>query len=385
MERYSEDLLKHLVKDKSELESWYRARYYIMKVLPPLDGGGIGVNSNKRVHIIIRWETPSDLLYSVIRQICLLTHYPNFNECTGANKTLITIVANAPLEIYNGIKECRYLGGLMDYCRCLINGEVQPNFYETIPLDIEFAFSSDELSDECNALLIEQESVEEKTKDIGCQDMSMDVTMGMLVNMVYNTGVEIDNLSAYDNANIERYSMALNVFCYKLKSSQILKKWNECAKPNDDNTYNEMDIKNKLSSVFCAECFDSRLRSVLDTSQKSLEDYLLNDFEGVMMKMSDERIITALARCEHSRWNVEKLIMGFTPLKRADWYEIESCFGGDRKHKIKELKKKGRHIDICSYNNLRRVNPSDMKYDYFLMLAMPQIMRSNLMATQNNR
>ena len=48
---------------------------------------------------------------------------------------------------------------------------------------------------------------------------------------------------------------------------------------------------------------------------------------------------------------------------------------------LKGLKKKGRHIDICSYKDLRRVNPGDMKYDFFLMLAMPQIMRSYLLAT----
>lgn len=72
--------------------------------------------------------------------------------------------------------------------------------------------------------------------------------------------------------------------------------------------------------------------------------------------------------------------MGFAPLTMEDWYEIESCFGKERRNMIRELKKKGRHIDLCSYRDLRRVNPGDMKYDYFLMLAMPQIMRSYMLA-----
>ena len=32
------------------------------------------------------------------------------------------------------------------------------------------------------------------------------------------------------------------------------------------------------------------------------------------------------------------------------------------------------HIDLCSYSDLRRVNPDDMKYDSFLMLAIPNIL-----------
>ena len=122
------------------------------------------------------------------------------------------------------------------------------------------------------------------------------------------------------------------------------------------------------------------LRYYNQTQKRTFEEYLLQDFENVMRVLCDESTITALARCEHSRWNVEKLIMGFGPLTKEDWYEIERCFGKERKLLIKGLKKKGRHIDICSYKDLRRVNPGDMKYDFFLMLAMPQIMRSYYLA-----
>lgn len=41
------------------------------------------------------------------------------------------------------------------------------------------------------------------------------------MNMVYTTGSDIDNLPASDYANIERYSIALNMFCYKLKHEVI--------------------------------------------------------------------------------------------------------------------------------------------------------------------
>lgn len=382
MERYSEDLLQYLIEDKTERDNWYKARYYVMKTLPSLEREGISHDSNKRIHVVVNWENSSPLLLAVIRQICLVAHYPNYEEDTGANRTLISICTKDINAAYQSIRDCAYLGNLLAYCKCKITDGKEGECIETLPLDIEFEFvtGKSEIGENDIVFEINKKDVEDKTAHLQEDDYMLDVTMGMLVSMVYNTGVEIDNLPAYDNANIERYSTALNVFCYNLKPDLIFLKWKDSAKPNNDGKYNEVDIKNKLSSVFCADCFESRIRGLLDTSGKTIVEYLLQDFKNVMKSICDEGIITSLAQCEHSRWNVEKLIMGFTPLTKEDWYEIESCFGKERRNMIKELKKKGRHIDLCSYRDLRRVNPGDMKYDYFLILAMPQIMRSYYLA-----
>lgn len=384
MERYSEDLLQYLIEDKTERDNWYKARYYVKKTLPSLEGDGISHDSNKRIHVVVNWENSSPLLLAVIRQICLIAHYPNYKEDTGANRTLISICTETG-EIdaaYQAISEYPYLGNLLAYCKCNITDGKESKCTETLPLDIEFEFivGKSEIGENDIVFEINKKDVDDKTSHLQNDDKALDVTMGMLVSMVYNTGVEIDNLPAYDNANIERYSTALNVFCYKLKPDLIFLKWLESAKLNKDGKYNEVDIKNKLSSVFCADCFESRIRGLLDTRKKTIVEYLLQDFGNVMKVICKENVITSLARCEHSRWNVEKLIMGFTPLTKEDWYDIESCFGKERRNMIKGLKKAGRHIDICSYRDLRRVNPEDLKYDFFLILAMPQIMRSYYLA-----
>ena len=99
-----------------------------------------------------------------------------------------------------------------------------------------------------------------------------------------------------------------------------------------------------------------------------------------MKELCKKENITALACCEHARWNVEKLIMEFSPLSPEDWYKIECSFGTERNKivtKLKKAKENPKHIDLCSCRNLRRVNPANMKYDYFLMLAMPQIIISS--------
>lgn len=368
MEKYFDDIFSKCSKiGKPEL--WYKARKYVMSRLLPIDGDGIGPNSGKHVHIVV--DSIEDEMLAVVRQLCLIAHYPNFDEGSGANKTVITFCTN---EISK--KED-------------LNKEFFGNLFEKIyfPLDIEFEFTTKKIED--------FEKEENKKKDeclttIKYSDVStffsmndsasyeIDITRGMLVNMVYYTGSTIDNLPACDNENVARYSTALNVFCYKLKWEEIEKKWKNGAQPKDDGSYGELDIKNQLSSVFCADCFESRLKGILDTKNKTVYEYLLTDFETVMEKLRDQNTINALVRCEHARWNVERLILGFSPLTGKELYEIECLFGKERNSKIKSLKKKFSHIDLCSNKELRRVNPGDVKYDYFLMLAMPQIVLSSI-------
>ena len=90
--------------------------------------------------------------------------------------------------------------------------------------------------------------------------------------------------------------------------------------------------------------------------------------------------LTTLAKCEHARWNVEKLILGFSPLTDKERIEDELKFGKAREQYRKGLKKDSKcpkHIDLCSYHDLQRRNPADMKYDCFLMMAMAWILKKN--------
>ena len=88
--------------------------------------------------------------------------------------------------------------------------------------------------------------------------------------------------------------------------------------------------------------------------------------------------LQAMAKCEHARWNVEKLILGFSTLTPEELYEDNRRFGSSRNSYRKELKKKAHHIDLCSYHHLQRINPADMKYDCFLMLAMVRILKEDI-------
>ena len=108
-----------------------------------------------------------------------------------------------------------------------------------------------------------------------------------------------------------------------------------------------------------------------------------------------------LAISEHTRWNVEKLILGFRPMNDKERNRYESLMGEQRKAYKKLLKTEPdkllekfhddysteifvdrtgcEHIDpshcnLCSFKDLRRIDPDNRKYDSFLMLAIPKIL-----------
>ena len=71
--------------------------------------------------------------------------------------------------------------------------------------------------------------------------------------------------------------------------------------------------------------------------------------------------------------------MGFRPLNNEERLNDESLAPYKTRRKgfrdsLKSDENKLAHIDLCSNADLRRVNPDDMKYDSFLMLAIPKIL-----------
>lgn len=376
MERYFDKIFEKL-HNIQKPDLWYKARIYVQS-------NGTLCEKSGCTNVVFDKLTEETL--AVARQIALVAHPINFNENTGKNRSVITFYdcksfgINSVQDVKSKMKS--WFGNLFDYCQYSFDGgvpmnkDIQDNKNNNwLPLDIEFHFYKGEPKEEIKKVILAAK-VKTSFDKYPQTTTGIDITKGMLVNMVYTTGVSIDNLPACDNDNVARYDIALKVYCYKLKTEHVKEIWDETAKKGQNGEYNEVDIKNQLSSIFCADCFESRLKSILDTSNKSLREYLLHDFETVMKKVNEN--IKALAYCEHNRWNVEKLIMGFSPLDIKERYQLECIFGQERKDKIKSLKKEFKHIDLCSNRDLRRVNPADVKYDYFLMLAMPQILLSSM-------
>ena len=378
--------------DEKIIEGWYCAREYVLEQLSKdknMGADGIRYSSSDYVHVIIHYTSPMALY--VARQVALVAHFPNFKEgdgkkCSPKYCTKITILYNRTIhpDILRELKKEEYLCHLPEICKCSF---IDGNTGETVKLINQHSYIDIELelvayeNDEFGKDILEKET-DNGLRPVVIDDnvlgkiskgtQKIDVRNARRVNMVYNVGADIDNLPPDDPNTAERYGKALLYFCYQQPSEETKGKWDSlCPKKENDTTLAyQISLRNKLSNVFCSDCIPTRIKSVLDKP----EDLQTKDEKGLLAIVKDN--LQVLAQCEHARWNVEKLIIGFAPLTPEERWEDEQLFTTSRKAYRKSLKNKGHHIDLCSYQDLRRIDPGNMKYDCFLMLAISKILRS---------
>ena len=445
------------------VSGWYRARDYVLSKLDDVQSwgsDGIAASSSERVHIVIDCVDP--MAFYIARHAALALHFPNFNEGDGRsqaprNGTLITLLYNRKKysDIIAELHREEYLCNLTDLCKCtlkmvekedkgkglkVISENVKnPNSFVGVELEL-LGFDNDDLSYKANekggmeVVHVDSEVIEEvKNRKCKCE---LDVTHARRVNMVYQVGADIDNLPPDDPNISDRYSRALLYFCYQQSKGKTLEKWNEIAEyTNEDDkkgTLYQIKLRNKLSNIFCADCFVTRIKSLFDNKvckdmekvikkaycsvkrskedeeidwkkmikkaccsvKRSKEDeeidcetvcittdmlnYMIKNHEKDLLKLVGNNLKT-MAKCEHARWNVEKLILGFSPFSPQEQYEYNRRFGSSRSSYRNKLKKnEAHHINLCSYDDLRLIDPDNMKYDSFLMLAMVRILKEGI-------
>ena len=352
--------------DNEIIKNWYKARAYVLERLKDI---AFKPDDKKHLHVVLNGD--SDIMLSVVRQVALLAHYINYdeeNENEGKrNRSVITIVTTKrDDDILKALKDEACLCNLLNYCKyqLLDAAPVNKDSY----IDVEFSIVRD-----CptidpknpNEILIEENEVisycDSKFED---EIYNIDTSKAQYADRMYNLGTLIENLPAENIHDASRYSLALDVFQFDRLREPLGHMVNDSKWKED-----QIKVKNGLSNMFCADCFETRAKSVeLCRGNEKLKDAEL------WAKYNE-----SLSKSEHARWVVEKLIMGFRPLNEKERLADESLSSNKNKRKEfrNSLKKKAEdpaHIDLCSYRDLRRVNPEDMKYDSFLMLAIPKIL-----------
>ena len=76
--------------------------------------------------------------------------------------------------------------------------------------------------------------------------------------------------------------------------------------------------------------------------------------------------ISSLAVCEHNRWNIQQLILGYSPCD----VELDSIFKEINVNKETDLRI---HPNICSFSHLSSVDSGAKKYDEDLNKAICKI------------
>lgn len=348
------------------VKNWYIARAFVLERLKDI---AFPPGSEGRLHVTVDGDSP--LMLSVLRQVALSAHYPNFVEYDAnqdrvcRNRSLITLTSSRDADdIIAELGKEEYLSNLLRFCRYTVHGEVRN---EDSFLDIEFEITQEAATDP-DGILIRQEDLDAFMQSADTEDIfSIDTRKAIFADKAYKLGADIDNIPYEDIYSVGRYNRALDTFQYKVLGgkaegrSLVSPQWGK----------NLIAVRKGLSNILCADCFESRELAI----KRLCPGYekLSREKRKALWEEND----MALSLSEHSRWIVEKLILGYSPLSQPQLREYESLFGKRRAAYSDSLKKDisaPAHLDMCSYWDLRRIDPDNIKYDSFLMLAIPLIL-----------
>lgn len=360
------------------INNWYKARSFVLDRLGDIE---FMPDENAHLHVIVQGDSP--LMLSIVRQVALSAHYINYDEENKneekRNRTVITIVSQkSEDDIIRALKDEACLCNLLDYCKYkLFNAEViNNNSY----IDIEVIIVRNQPvvdSSNSNDILIKEDDVISfcNSKMRNDESLTIDTRKAQYADRMYELGTLITNLPAENIHDAHRYTLALDVYQYKKLQESLGNLINDSKWRKD-----QVIVKNGLSNVFCSDCFETREKEIMKAKNKAIKNSKTKEGKTIIRKENFwEKYNESLSKSEHARWVVEKLIMGFRPLNNKERIEDECLFPNKEKRKsfrdeIKTDEKRLVHINLCSYADLRRVNPENMKYDSFLMLAIPKIL-----------
>lgn len=105
-----------------------------------------------------------------------------------------------------------------------------------------------------------------------------------------------------------------------------------------------------------------------------------NDMSGFVEEDYENKPTYLLAQSEHNRWNLEKLLMGFSPMDKQQDEQYRLLVREGKKDAIKQLKQIHKssatniHPNICDFSHLLNTDPSACVYDVLLHNAIPYIL-----------
>lgn len=387
----------------------------------PLDKDGIEQDSQEHVHLVIVGMSKMGVALGV--QAMLQAHYPNFDDREEKPKrTRITFIdthADTEMHFFKG----RY-ATLFELIRHRYIDTADGQNYNTIwedPvaqntkwkhlsangksfLDIEVEFIKGTIeSDNVRALLCEMAA-----------DETAKLTIAICLTQTYQAvaaGLYLP-LEIYEKNNVQ------DIWVYQREVSDIIKGLTNAQLVSmGANTYVNVAydryLKLKPFGMLYADYMYNPTKTWRAILVNSVYDLMTNRTENdgllgtalenwrrlpLLLKMSnhyfvdtieqklrsvkadtDKLNLDALARSEHNRWNMEKLLFGFTPCDKVTCDELIRLIGEDKKQEhrqmSRELKKSAKkiHPDICACDILKTIDPGAVGYDKMLNTAIPKI------------
>ena len=194
-------------------------------------------------------------------------------------------------------------------------------------------------------------------------------TLGGRYSNIYPFGMHETGFSA-DDRSLERAKLINYLYATakyeenKFQSILALDAMSaEQIKKEADEAWRELSVALKWSNLYNAYAMRIKLASLramrgLDAKDKTRDMWMLNDDE-----------VEAMARVEHNRWNVEKLLMGY----RKPHHDEDKCAAENSSFQteLKRNKERFIHHDIRPFDQLGFIKDLDKEFSRYI----PWIMR----------
>lgn len=367
----------------------------------PLDGKGIGADSDKRVHLVIAGM--NGMARALALNAAHILHFPNFKA--GDENTYSRITFISPDAKERGEKFRNRMGALFHLARWregfgqwtdpLGDNDSDSPYKYLGPenfLDIEWEFiegslSDPEIRDYLDNIPCDRQNIatlaicgEDSKDNLGyCIGLSQQVLNGFSMILVQqkesDIAVRLLQHIPGRHDNVRAFGMMTECYFQNLLSDDFGKLVNalynnggigdiDLEKDMDkiDAWWEQASITDRWSSNYSANMLFVKLRA-LGFNDREMSD------EEVKKALDDPKNQDLVQQMEHNRWVTEKLLLGFKPLTLDEQLRFRQ-FNGDPA-KIKELRKKmakesKKHLDICSNSTLRDVDPAMAVYDNFV-------------------
>lgn len=366
----------------------------------PLDGIGITANSSKRVHLIV--VGMSDMGLSLVTNAAHIMHFPNFKEGDFDTCSQITFI-DADAKVKGRVMRGNYQAlfelsrwrevtayelsrndnwvnpmgdddskspykGFLGYINFMdqqwefVEGDVGDaqviSYLEQCANDrneiLTIAFCHESSEQNARECLVLSENVVDKANEILVRQKESAHLMNMLkrrhgYERVRPFGIESE--CYYDDTKHELCGMLVKA-CY---DNVYAKKQEDKVELTDkeglQSRWDKEKVAFKWSNIFCANMLFVRLRSMgLDTTKELSQEEIIN-----AVSCHEEEI----QRTEHNRWNTEKLLMGYRPLRSEE--EIER-WQSDKKAE-EAMKREMKHFSLVSNSVLLKIEKDSPQKD----------------------
>lgn len=360
----------------------------------PLDGNGITYDSLKTVHLVVIGM--NEMGTALATNAAHILHFPNFREGDFSTCSTITFIdrgATAKSREFRSRFETLFdlaRWRSVDGAECLSDeGWVDPmddldsdspykGFLGDVNfMDIQWEFIEGDTNDDTvKQYLLQQAARQNQLLTIAfCGDdseVNAKACIGLPDSVIANVhqilvrqkeSTELVNMLRKNKrpgyANIRPFGIEAEGFYHDNTHEEIAKLVNASYSGIDmdnkkivENKWDGLTVALKWSNIYCANMLYVKLRFLgFDTSQ--------------MLSMADiDKAVAALEtdiqRTEHNRWNTEKLLLGYCPLRT----EEERKRWKSNKEIEKAMKKEQfLHLDILSNDMLKVLDESAVEYD----------------------